>query len=220
MKRHIYRLLGKFPIYNWSENAVWWEILTALGRPSGDRAFWLQPAWGTETCVCTSPAFLTLQTSVTSSLKRWGSREPWRWGRSTLAWRVRAEGWPSAPLSPSGILPQDPAAPESPHLPWQSHRQQLGSQLWISVQGEWGQKPDNICKDCLWRSYPKLDVIPPSRTSARRSTTTSLLFSSNALVKFSKPEWKSVRSREPEAQLLPFFLVTNKMLDVYQKAHW
>lgn len=76
--------------------------------------------------------------------------------------------------------------------------------------GRGGQKLDTIYKQCLWRSFPKLDIMEPSRTSTRGSTATSLLFSQNELVKVSKQEYKIMRSRGLEVQLLAFFIFTNQ----------
>jgi len=53
----------------------------------------------------TLPVFTCVsQTCPTSCWRWWGWKEPWRWVRSTPAWRAPGAAWHSAPPWPSGQL--------------------------------------------------------------------------------------------------------------------
>lgn len=81
-----------------------WQRLQSATR--GHKTFWLFACWRQffiqTTDVLRFCIFPVSQMCLTSCWRWWGLKEPWRWVRSTPAWRALEDAWHSAPLSPSG----------------------------------------------------------------------------------------------------------------------
>lgn len=77
--------------------SLWQRLQSATRRQSKHFGFCIQTTDVLWFCI-----FPVSQMCLTSCWRWWGWKEPWRWVRSTPAWRALEDAWHSAPLSPSG----------------------------------------------------------------------------------------------------------------------